>query len=88
MSSNWTPDPVNIQSVLNLGAPSTRALQLMPDKGRIPVRARIVWADDGEEWIDALATRWTRTQVFVELNDRRLGGAIGVWIAATDVQRR
>lgn len=88
MSSNWTPEPVRIQRVLNVDAPPTRALQLMPDKGRIPVRARLVWSVDGEEWVDALATRWTRTQVFVEPGDRRLAGAIGVWISAADVKRR
>lgn len=87
MSSNWTPEPVNIQRVLNLSAPSTRALQLMPDKGRFPVRARIVWAEDGEEWIEARATRWTRLHVFVEWRDRRLAGAIGVWLVAADVVR-
>lgn len=88
MSHNWTPEPVRIQQVLNQDAPPTRALQLMPDKGRIPVRGRLVWDTDGEEWVDAYATRWTRTQVFVQPGDARLAGAIGVWISARDVERR
>lgn len=53
----------------------------------IEVRARLVWADSGEQWIDTTATAWTRTTVLVDVADPRwrLNAA---WLPATDVARR
>lgn len=36
-----------------------------PDHPPIPVRARIVWADAGEQLLEANATRWSGRSVFV-----------------------
>jgi hypothetical protein len=59
----------------------------IPDRPSILVRARIVWELDGEEWIDARATRWTRTHVHVEFADPR-AQINGAWLRADDVKRR
>ncbi|WP_106539955.1 hypothetical protein [Haloactinopolyspora alba] len=53
----------------------------------IPVTARIVWEDDGVEWIDATATRWDAGHVYVEFVDRRLA-TTGAWLKPCDVHRR
>ncbi|MGH3117457.1 MAG: hypothetical protein ACRDQ2_10190 [Gaiellales bacterium] len=60
----------------------------IPDQPNpIPVRARVVWAGDGEEWVDGTARRWTANAVFVGLSDERLR-AIGVWLRPEDLRRR
>jgi hypothetical protein len=61
----------------------------VPDqRNPIPVRVRVVWDRDGEEWIDqGMARRWTRTSVYVTFDDERLQLS-GVWIAPADVERR
>jgi hypothetical protein len=51
------------------------------------VWARIVWSWDGEQWMYALATRWTDWVVFVEFGDPALR-RIGVWVKLHDVRRR
>lgn len=67
------------------GEPHARGI---PDQTNpIPVRARVVWEGDGEQWVDGMAKRWTRDAVFVALGDERLR-AIGVWLQPTDVKRR
>ena len=57
----------------------------IPDHPSIPVRARIVWGVDGEEWIDCRADRWTLTHVHVEFSDPR-AQVDGVWLRVTDVR--
>lgn len=52
----------------------------------IAVTARIVWADDGEEWVDGRAIRWTRHHVLVAIDDPRCQ-TIGFWLAPQDVKR-
>ena len=47
----------------------------------IPIRARLVWEHDGEEWIDTQASVWTDRDVLVELADPRWW-IRGVWVAA------
>lgn len=57
----------------------------------IPVRARIVWDDDGaEQWIDTTAAGWSGPDVYVDATQlRRDGYRINyVWLDAADVQRR
>jgi len=89
MSSQWTFEKPEIQRVLNQDAPPGRRA-IGPDQGRIPVTARIVWSIEGEQYVDADATRWTKTQVFVRSSgiSARLAGTEGVWINAADVVRR
>jgi len=67
------------------GEPHARGIPDQPNP--IPVRARIEWEGDGEEWVDATARRWTAKAVFVTFGDERLR-AIGVWLRPEDVRRR
>jgi len=42
----------------------------IPDQPNpIPVRVRVVWDGDGEEWIDVVARRWTPTSVQLPLRE-------------------
>lgn len=51
----------------------------------VSVRARLVWARDGAEWVDGSASRLGFDgAIFVELKDRRCQ-TIGVWLAPDDV---
>lgn len=52
----------------------------------VAVRARIVWAREGEELIATLAVAWTSQLVLVELADARCA-VRGVWLEPADVQR-
>lgn len=54
----------------------------------IPVTARLVWEEDGQQWVQTRALRWNRRHVFVALHDRRVGAVIGVWLDPADVRRR
>ena len=53
----------------------------------MPITARIVWADDGEEHLDTVALGWTGRDVYVRLSDRRYR-LTATWLEAADVQRR
>ena len=56
-----------------------------PLRSRVPVRARVVWEDDGEEWVSGEAARLDRgVGIFVELADRRCRFT-GVWLRYEDV---
>lgn len=86
------PDGPQRQKVLNehwplrdSKGPHARGIPDQPNP--IPVRARIVWEGDGEQWIEGKAGRWTRNAVFVALDDERLR-AIGVWLRPEDIRRR
>jgi hypothetical protein len=48
---------------------------------------RIVWADDGEQWVHGHGSRWTSRHVFVEVGDPRLA-TLGVWVTPAEVRRR
>ena len=52
----------------------------------IPVSARIVWGEDGEELVLGRAIRWTDQLVLVELRDTR-SATIGPWLNTRDVRR-
>jgi hypothetical protein len=90
MSSNvdQTPGPPDgrWQRILNVTFPRN-ARDIPTHRDPIPVRVRVVWKRDGEEWIDGEATRWTDRIVFVEFWDRRLA-TIGTWVKPRDVRRR
>jgi hypothetical protein len=50
----------------------------------VPITARVVWADDGEEHLDTVALGWTGRDVYV----RRRYRLTSVWLDAADVTRR
>jgi hypothetical protein len=50
----------------------------------VPITARIVWADDGEEFIETVAAGRSGQNVYVRLRDRRYRLA-SVWLKASDV---
>jgi hypothetical protein len=52
----------------------------------VPIAARIVWADDGEEFIETVAAGWSGQHVSVRLPDRRYR-LTSVWLDASDVRR-
>lgn len=74
------------QRILNEYEVPARHLQIDP-RAPIPVRARIVWEDDGEEWIDTHAESWFRNTVLVLVSDRR-AWIKGAWLDASDIRRR
>jgi hypothetical protein len=53
----------------------------------VPVTARIVWEDDGEEYIETVAAGWSGQLVYVRMPDRRWR-LTSVWLNAADVTRR
>jgi hypothetical protein len=53
----------------------------------VPITARIVWADDGKEFIDTVAAGWSGQNVYVRLPDPRYR-LTSVWLDAADVTRR
>jgi hypothetical protein len=53
----------------------------------VPITARIVWADDGEEYIETEAIGWSGQNVYVRLPNRRYR-LTSVWLDAADVTRR
>jgi hypothetical protein len=53
----------------------------------VPIVARIMWADDGEEYIETVAAGWSGQLVYVRLPDRRYR-LTSVWLNAADVRRR
>ena len=52
----------------------------------MPIVARIVWEDDGEEFIETEAG-WSGRLVYVRMPDRRYR-LTSVWLDAADVRRR
>lgn len=77
----FSPGPPDYQEVLN-GLPARDC----PDLKKIPVRARLVWERDGEEWKggDALRLDVSAPAIFVEFVDRRCKFT-GVWLHPDDV---
>jgi hypothetical protein len=53
----------------------------------VPITARVVWEDDGEEHIDTVALGWTGEHAYIRLPDRRYR-LTSVWLDAADVRRR
>lgn len=58
-----------------------------PARPKLPVRARLVWETDGEEWKDGQALRLDADgpAIFVELSDKRCKFT-GVWLHPDDVR--
>ena len=53
----------------------------------MPNVARIVWEQDGEEFIETVAAGWSGQNVYVRLLDPRWR-LTSVWLDAADVKRR
>jgi hypothetical protein len=53
----------------------------------VPVVARIVWEQDGEEQLETEALGWTGRDVYVRMTDTRYQ-LRAVWLDAADVARR
>jgi hypothetical protein len=53
----------------------------------VPVVARVVWEDDGEEYMETEAVGWSGQLVAVRVSDRRYR-LTSVWLNAADVARR
>ena len=79
-ATGWTPG----QAILNdTGAKMPAHTFHHP----VPITARIVWADDGEEHVDTVALGWTGRDVYVRMSDQRYQ-LRAVWLDAADVSRR
>ena len=53
----------------------------------VPITARIVWEQDGEERVQSVALGWTGRDVYARMSDRRYRFT-AVWLDAGDVSRR
>jgi hypothetical protein len=80
-NDGWSPG----RSILN-GAGSHRPEHsLWP---HVPVLARVVWADTGEEeWLESEAMGWTGDLVYVNMWHTKYS-ANACWLRAADVRRR
>lgn len=76
----WQPGQVIVHAT---GA-KVPAHQLDPP---VPLVARILWDQDGEEHIDTVALGWTGHEVYVRMRDRRYR-LTACWLDAADVTRR
>ncbi|HET6921053.1 MAG TPA: hypothetical protein VFI46_16560 [Jiangellaceae bacterium] len=76
----WSPG----QAILNDSGARMPTHRLDPP---VPVTARIVWEEDGEEYIETEAAGWSGQLVYVRVPDRRYR-LTSVWLAASDVRRR
>lgn len=80
--------PERFQDVLNSSWPPPDVARRQSDRpDSIDVQVRVVWATDGERWLEGTATRWHGRHVFAYLRDDRLRLGL-VWVAAGDVERR
>jgi hypothetical protein len=75
----WSPG----QKILNSTGAREPEHTLFPP---VPITARIVWEQDGEEHIDTVALGWTGRDVYVRMSDTRYQTR-AVWLDAADVVR-
>lgn len=81
MFEQFTGNPPRWQKVLN-----SLPARARPDRKKIPVRARVVWERDGEEWLDGNALRLDPgIAIFVELSGQPRCKFTGVWLDPKDV---
>jgi hypothetical protein len=78
------PHVLRRRAVLNMHWPRKPAS--FKDHDPIPVTVRVVWAQDGEEYLPGEAVRWDADHVYVRIDDARCGGN-GVWVKPADVYR-
>ena len=79
--SQFSPGPPDYQSITN-----ALPARFQRNRERIPVQARLVWENDGEEWVNGLALRLDTTDgaIFVEFQDARKRFT-GAWLLPDDV---
>ena len=53
----------------------------------VPIVARVVWAEDGEEYIETVAAGWTGRNVYMRMPDRRYR-LTACRLDAADIRRR
>lgn len=76
------------QQVLNEHwPPSDKARRMSHGRDPIDVRARLVFARDGETWLNGRAVAWTRSLIKVYVPDDRLQ-VKRVWLLPADVRVR
>lgn len=63
-----------------------RGIDDQPIERQMGVLVRLVFENDGEDFLPATATRWTKTHVFVVVNDPRVQRG-QVWVKAEDARR-
>lgn len=80
-SVHFTGGALKCQEVLN-----SLPARDKPARTKLPVRASLVWEQDGEEWKDGQALRLDAAgpAIFVELQDKRCKFT-GVWLDPNDV---
>jgi hypothetical protein len=76
----WSPG----QRILNDTGARMPTRRLYPP---VPVTARIVWEDDGGEFIETEAAGWSGQLVYIRVPDARYR-LTSVWLNAADVTRR
>jgi hypothetical protein len=86
MEHHQPPHVLARREVLNMHWPP-RPVEFRHRRPGIVVRVRVVWQQDGEEYVEGVATRWDADHVYVEVRDQRLQGN-GVWVKPQDVYRR
>jgi hypothetical protein len=79
-----SPIPRQHQVALNRFTPPTGKLPMRPNP--FPVRVRIEWSGDGEQWQNGDAIAWNASHVHVRLSDPEVYG-VYVWLHPQDVQR-
>lgn len=82
----WDASRTLWQRIMNEHSIPPRRLQ-RTDHAETPVRARLVWEGDGEEYRDTVALAWTPRLVLVRVEDPRRGQIHGVWLSPADVHR-
>lgn len=86
----WKPraDP---QTVLNLSWPlrdkTGNHARGINDQPPIDVTVRVELDEDGEQYLEATASRWNKSHVYVTSADPRIPRE-GIWLLARDVKRR
>jgi hypothetical protein len=76
----WSPG----QKILNSTGARVPEHRLEPP---VPIVARIVWEDDGEEQCETTALGWAGRDVYVRVTDPRYRFS-ATWLDAADVRRR
>ena len=73
------------QKILNAHPVPPRAAQidLVPE---VPVRARIIWETDGEQYYDTTAYAYAGPLILVHIPDARIQVS-GVWLAVEDAPK-
>jgi hypothetical protein len=83
-SSESTPPWATGQAILN-STGAREPEQTFPQP--VPIKARVVGAEDGEEQVETVALGWAGRNVYVRMEGPRYR-LTAVWLDAADVTRR